>query len=125
MTRPAVLSKIYRVVAATSRGGPEAEQRGSFPKVGPRYFHPLAAVAATNCLSVKEEAMITNTTVAGIAMLFAAAILAHPGPAMAQADVGKGKASPGASKGIIIVDAEPGDDAAAGRRNRGIDGRAT
>ncbi len=110
MTRPAVPSKIYRVVAATSRGGPEAEQGGSFLKVGPRFFHPQAAVAATNCLFVKEEAMITNTTVAGIAMLFAAAILAHPGPAMAQADVGKGK-SPGASKGIIIIDAKPGSKA--------------
>ena len=55
--------------------------------------------------------MITNTTVAGVAMFFAAVILAHPGPAMAQADVGKGK-SPGASKGIIIIDSKPGGNAA-------------
>ena len=99
------------MVAATSRGGLEAEQGGSFPKVGPRFFHPLGAVAATNCLFAQEEAMITNTTVAGVAMLFVAVILAHPGPAMAQADVGKGK-SPGASKGIIIIDGKPGGNAA-------------
>ena len=33
--------------------------------------------------------MFTNRTVAGVAMLFAAFILAHPGPALAQADVDK------------------------------------
>ncbi len=48
--------------------------------------------------------MFTNRTVAGVAMLFAAVILAHPGPAMAQADVDKAMGvlpPPGASKGII------------------------
>ena len=41
--------------------------------------------------------MFTNRTVAGVAMLFAAVILAHPGPAIAQADVDK-------AMGIILQD---------------------
>ncbi len=52
--------------------------------------------------------MLTNRTVAGVAMLFAAVVLAHPGPAIAQADVDKAMgvlpSPPGASKGIVIVD---------------------
>ena len=57
--------------------------------------------------------MYTNTSIAGVAMLFAAVILVHPGPAGAQADLSKGKlSSPGASKGIIIVDSKPGGKAA-------------
>ena len=51
--------------------------------------------------------MFIDKAAAIVAMVFAAVILAHPGPAIAQADVDKAMgvmpSPPGASKGIIIV----------------------
>ncbi len=52
--------------------------------------------------------MFIDKAAAIVAMVFAAVILAHPGPAIAQADVDKAMgvlpSPPGASKGIVIVD---------------------
>ena len=52
--------------------------------------------------------MFTDKAAAIVAMVFAAVIVAHPGPAIAQADVDKAMgvmpSPPGASKGIIVID---------------------
>ena len=86
LNRPAVSAMIKRVVAAPSRGGREAEQGGSLRSAGPSFCRPQAAGVAPrrrSCLFAEEEAMLTNRTVTGAAMLFAAVILAHPGSGFA------------------------------------------
>ncbi len=85
MNRSAVPPMIIRVVAATSRGGREAEQGGSFRGAGPGFCRPQATGAAPQQrLLVKEEAMFTIRTLAVAAVLLGVAVSAYPVPAQAQ-----------------------------------------